>query len=130
GLAFGSIDPEVPLRLVVVAGILDLLAHSLASPLALAVGASFELLFLTLVLFEGFARETQAIGSFALMARPSAVVLARGATPFVEFEHGRHGMFEKCSVVRHDHRRAVARPDPAFETTQTVEIQVVGWFVQ
>ncbi len=127
---FGAVDPEVPLRLVVVPGLPALAADPGRGPPALPLGPALELSALTLVELVGLGGVAPHVGPLGLVPVPAASVLVPRAGVLVELEDGADRPSKEVPVVGDDDQSAPERPDPALEPGQALEVEIVGRLVQ
>ena len=130
GQGLGSLDPEVALRLVVVAWPLLLARHPRRRPLALASGPLSQLVALRFVHGVVHRRVCPISGALVLVGGPPTAIGASMAGVFVELEDVGHGSFEEGAVVRHDHHASATPRHDILQSGQPVEVQIVGRFVE
>ena len=126
----GPLNAELPLRLVVVAGLFLLPGHTGGRPLAFALGPLPQLAPLRLV--DGVVGGgVRLIGrTLAPVRRPATAIGAAVASMLVEFEDIGHRAFQEGPVVRHDHHAAGTAGHDVLESGQAVEVEIVRRFVE
>ncbi len=106
------------------------LGLALCGPLPLALGALLECRLLGVVLVEPLLGVEP--GEFALRQerRPPAGVPLGAMRVVIDLDHVGDDPFEKGPIVADEQHRRIEPEDPSFEPIESVEVEVVGRFVE